>query len=192
MTEDEFYARVFRSLMAQSTIVEMVEASILVTENEYSEPSHLEQTLSRFSARVKKSAAKMIPVYALYFAFENSVREFVAEAMQDTYGDTWWDKVPTKIRASVETRQKQMIKHKWFKYQPLENVSQLFFGDLASIIVDQWTIFEQFFPSQDWLRVRLTELELSRNIISHANELPDDEISRLNGYLADWHSQVPS
>ncbi|MDP9024408.1 MAG: Swt1 family HEPN domain-containing protein [Candidatus Eremiobacteraeota bacterium] len=134
----------------------------------------------------------MIPVYATYYCFENSIREFVAEAMKDVHGDAWWDKVPQKIRVSVEGRKKQLEKHKWYTYEPPSNISQLLFGDLASIITDQWTLFEPFFPNQEWVRVRLNELEMSRNVIAHANELPEDEIDRLRRYLEDWLSQVPT
>jgi hypothetical protein len=63
--------------------------------------------------------------------------------------------------------------------------------DLASIIIAQWQEFEELFPSQDWVRVRLTALERSRNIIAHGNLLPESEIERLEQYLLDWVRQVP-
>jgi hypothetical protein len=134
----------------------------------------------------------MVPVYAIYFCFENAVREFVAETMKDAHGDSWFDKVPRRIQQNVEARKKDLEKNKWFTYQPLSNVSQLLFGDLASIITDQWDVFGVFFPGQDWVKVRLNELDMSRNVIAHANELPAEEIDRITRYLGDWLKQIPS
>lgn len=139
-----------------------------------------------------RAARQMVPLYAIYFCFENAVREFVAETMRDAHGDAWFDKVPLRIKQTVESRKKQLETNKWFTYQPLSDVSQLLFGDLGSIITDQWAIFRDFFPGQDWVKVRLNELEMSRNVIAHANELPGEEIDRISRYLADWQKQVPS
>ena len=72
-----------------------------------------------------------------------------------------------------------------------KDIDHTLFGDLASIIIAQWPEFDELFPSQDWVRVRLTELERSRNIIAHGNLLPEPEIERLEQYLLDWVRQVP-
>jgi hypothetical protein len=193
LSTEEIYSQMMRGLLAHASIDRMGEAGLLISDQPSTEAAldPLTPILERFSGRVVRSARKMIPVYATYFCFENTIREFVAETMKDAHGDSWWTKVPVKIQNSVESRKKQMEKHKWYTYQPPSSVSQLFFGDLASIITDQWPLFDAFFPTQEWVRVRLNEMEMSRNVIAHANELPDDEIERLTRYLSDWLSQVP-
>ncbi|MGA9274157.1 MAG: hypothetical protein WBV67_11780 [Candidatus Cybelea sp.] len=160
MSAADLYSRTMRGLLANAAIDRMGEAGLLISDQPTIEvqPDSLTPILERFSGRVVRSARKMIPVYATYFSFENAVREFVAETMKDGHGDAWWDKVPARIKTSVETRKKQMEKHKWYTYQPPSNVSQLCFGDLASIITDQWPLFEAFFPNQEWVRVRLNEM----------------------------------
>jgi hypothetical protein len=62
---------------------------------------------------------------------------------------------------------------------------------ISSIIIAQWQEFEELFPDQHWVQVRLNELERSRNVIAHGNELPGSEIERLEQYLSDWVRQVP-
>ena len=181
-----------RGLLAHAALDRLTAAGNLLPPSSTESTDETEQIVDQFSSRVTRAARAMVPVYAVYFSFENTVREFVAETLKDTYGDSWFEKVPKRIQSLVLSRKKELEKNKWFTYEPMSDVSQLLFGDLASIISDQWTIFENFFPGQDWVKVRLNELEMSRNVIAHANELPPEEIERITRYLRDWLKQVPS
>ena len=64
------------------------------------------------------------------------------------------------------------------------------FGDLGSLLQNNWPDFEDLFPDRNWILARIGELELSRNIIAHSNTLDERELLRIRLYLQDWIKQV--
>ncbi len=64
------------------------------------------------------------------------------------------------------------------------------FGDLSSLIQNNWDDFNDLFPDVDWVLARFRELEASRNIVAHNNLLDERELDRLKMYLSDWVKQV--
>ena len=133
----------------------------------------------------------MTYAYCLFYCFENAVRELVAQRLAERKGVDWWTTVPASVQKRVEAKKQEIENNKWHQAEIGADVNHTLFGDLASIIISQWQEFEELFPSQDWVRVRLNELERSRNVIAHGNLLPEPEIERLEQYLNDWVRQVP-
>ncbi len=145
-----------------------------------------------FSRDLKERAQKMTYAYCLFYCFENTVRELVAQRLEERKGPNWWAAtVPANVKKRVEGKKKEIENNKWHHAVIGADINLTLFGDLASIIISQWQEFEELFPSQDWVRVRLDELERSRNVIAHGNLLPEAEIERLEQYLDDWLRQVP-
>lgn len=64
------------------------------------------------------------------------------------------------------------------------------FGDLTSLIRNNWASFEDLFPDQNWVITRLEELEATRNIVAHSNVLDERELQRLRLHMKDWILQV--
>jgi hypothetical protein len=144
-----------------------------------------------FSRDLRDHAEKMTYAYCLFYCFENTVRDLVSQRLAERKGVGWWTTVPAKVQQRVEGKKIEIENNKWHQAVIAEDIDHTLFGDLASIIIAQWPEFDELFPSQDWVRVRLTELERSRNIIAHGNLLPEAEIERLEQYLLDWVRQVP-
>ena len=63
-------------------------------------------------------------------------------------------------------------------------------GDLSSIIIGNWDVFDALFPNQAWITQKFNEIELSRNIIAHNNFLEEREIKRIRLYFEDWNKQI--
>jgi len=148
-------------------------------------------SIEDFSARIRIDALKMSAVYMAFFAFENSVRDLIKERLGEREGSGWWKKCISKnTQKKVEDRQKKDKENKWHSPRAVENISYIDFGDTASIIIENWKDFEDLFPSQDWIKTRLSDLEQSRNTIAHNNILADRDIQRIKMYLQDWLSQV--
>ncbi len=99
--------------------------------------------------------------------------------------------MPANVRKRVENKKAEIESNKWHQAMIGADINHTLFGDLSSIMFAQWEEFEELFPDQHWVQVRLNELERSRNVIAHGNELPDSEIERLEQYLSDWVRQVP-
>ena len=187
------YSRVFKSLMLGEDILAREEAGQLIRpENSIPRPPLFGEFESYFSRELREKAEKMTYAYSLFFAFENAVRDLVAQRLAERKGTNWWiEAVPLKVQQRVENKKKEIEENAWHEIEIGPDINHTLFGDLASIIISQWQEFDELFPDQHWVQVRLNELERSRNVIAHGNVLPDSEIERLEQYLRDWLRQVP-
>ena len=64
------------------------------------------------------------------------------------------------------------------------------FGDLSSIIVTHWQIFEPMLVELEWCKSLLAILERSRNVVMHGGELGLQDIERIGGNIRDWVRQA--
>ena len=192
-THTELYSRVFKGLMLSEDIARREEAGELLRPETSRPPTSLFGDFEAYFSRdIRERAEKMTYAYCLFYCFENEVRELVAQRLLERKGANWWaDAVPTNVQKRVENKKQEIENNKWHQAVIGADVNHTLFGDLSSIIISQWQEFEELFPSQDWVRVRLNELERSRNVIAHGNLLPEAEIERLEQYLQDWVRQVP-
>ena len=148
--------------------------------------------LEDFSADIRRSALQALPAYLAFFCLENAVRELVVERMTDAKGTGWWSDggASADLKKKVEGRQEKEGSNRWHIRRGAQEIYYTDFGDLITIIRNNWTVFEDLFPDQNWLVNRLTELEASRNIIAHSNTLDERELTRVRMYLQDWIRQV--
>lgn len=147
--------------------------------------------LEDFSPTVRKSAMQSLPAYLAFFCLENAIRELVTERLLEVYGNEWWDQcVPSKVKSKVSDRQVKEGVNRWHIQRGANEIFYTDFGDLFTIIQNKWSDFEDLFPDQHWIANRLTDLESSRNVIAHMNNLDDREINRIKMYLEDWTKQV--
>lgn len=147
--------------------------------------------LEDFSPAVRRSAVQALPAYLALFCLENSIRELVAERLQDALGTDWWATgTSTELRKKVDQRQEKEGANRWHIRRGAQEIYYTDFGDLIAVIRRNWEAFEDLFPDQNWVINRLTELEASRNIVAHNNNLDDRELQRIRMYLQDWTRQV--
>lgn len=64
------------------------------------------------------------------------------------------------------------------------------FGDLASIMSQNYELFEVHIVSIDWARQIFQTIERSRNGIMHSGELGRRDIERIGTNIRDWINQV--
>lgn len=193
-TPSEFlHARAFKGVLLDSEVARQEEAGILPRAKEPTAgPALLGSYEEFFSREMRDRSQKMAYVYSLYYCFENLVRELVAQRLEERRGPNWWANcVPENVRKRVDQKRSDAEKNQWHQAVYESNVDLTLFGDLAAIIVKEWAEFDDLFPSQLWVKQRLDELERSRNVIAHANLLPEPEIKRIEQYLEDWVRQVP-
>lgn len=88
------------------------------------------------------NAVRMGAVYTAIHSFENMVRQLVSKAMAEQHGEQWWERVPERIRTRVSTRMEDDAKTRWHGSRGIVPVTYCDFGDLSSIIVTNWTVFE--------------------------------------------------
>jgi hypothetical protein len=136
-------------------------------------------------------AIEMAKIYPIIYLFENSVRNLIRTVLGKKYGANWWDiKVPQRVKREVAKRTKKEKKNRWHGKRGAHEIFYTTIGELESIIVTNWLDFRNVFPNEAWIKSRIDEIEISRNIIAHNNPLSDRDIGRLKLYYEDWIRQV--
>jgi len=184
---------VFRGLLLHSTFEDLEGLGVGFQPAEIADDAAREDAISLddFSAPIRLQAVKMAAVYQAFFCFENSVRELVEARLKESLGSDWWQKgTTTEIRRRVEGRKNKEQANRWHLARGESEIAYADFGDLALMVTNNWDLFEDLFPDQDWLRTRLSDLEMSRNVIAHNGVLNGREITRITLYLKDWVMQV--
>jgi hypothetical protein len=135
-------------------------------------------------------AQRMSLVYTAIHAFENSVRQLVQKTLMDTHEEKWWDEVPERIKKKVKTRQDEDAKFRWHGTRGGSDITYCDFGDLSSIIVTNWSLFEDILANMEWAKALLSTLEKSRNIVMHGGALAQEDIERIGMNIRDWIRQT--
>ena len=189
------YDFVFRGLLAENAL----DKTDRIPSHTYS--ALLEQELasklpfSLLDDNHATTAKKMAIVYVAYYAFENSVRNFVSKLLLEEVGENWWhDCVQDKIKVKAESRLEEEKKVLWHTPRGDEPINFIDFGELSKIITknENWDFFEPHLRDQEWVKNILTSLERSRNVVMHSGILGDRDIERIGTYMEDWLQQVGS
>ena len=136
-------------------------------------------------------AKEMATIYTAIAAFENMVRQFIVKILLEYKGENWWEEcVSEKIRKVAETHKKEEEKIKWHTPRGDSMINYTEFGDLISIMQQNYDLFEVHIISIDWARQIIQTLERSRNVIMHSGELGKRDIERIGTNIRDWISQV--
>lgn len=191
MNNDTIYSFVFRGLLAEDAL----DANGRLNHTSSNKLAD-EEIVSRLSIElldkdVVAKALRMAAVYTAIASFENSVRRLVSTVLLEQIGADWWQtSVPNKVRERAESRQAEELKIRWHTPRGDEPLNYTEFGDLISIINQNWEKFEPFIRSIEWARQLTGTIERSRNVIMHSGELEVEDIERIGGLIRDWVKQV--
>jgi len=188
---DQLQNFIFRGLLLHSTFEDLEALGTTIAPATEAAPVDDEISLDDFSVAIRVQAVKMATIYQAFFCFENSVRELVEQRLSENLGDGWWEQGTTApIRKKVSDRKAKEAANRVHSPRGESDIAYADFGDLSLMITNNWPLFEDLFPDQDWLRTRLSDLELSRNVMAHNGVLNGREITRITLYLKDWVMQV--
>jgi hypothetical protein len=181
----------FRGLMFEAEAERFRRAGIQIgADSTEAEESLLKEALAPFSINRRNNALEMARLFAVLFCFENEIRDFIREALEEKEGHDWLDKLPAKIKEHAETRRDVALKDSWLEGEKADLLGFVDFGHLAQIIIAKWDYFKDVVPTQHWLKQRMEELEKSRNFIAHNRMLLPSEFQRLYMYIADWNRVI--
>jgi hypothetical protein len=135
-------------------------------------------------------AQRMSIIYAAIHAFENTVRQLVLRAMAEAHGEDWWSKVSTNIQSRVKSRMEEDAKFRFHTPRGATEMMYCDFGDLSSIIVSHWVVFEAVLVNQGFAKATLDHLERARNIVMHGGMLAQEDIERVGMNIRDWIRQA--
>jgi hypothetical protein len=154
------------------------------------EEALLGEALAPFGVARRNAALEMARLFALLFCFENEIRDFIRERLEENDGVDWQTKLPPKIVAFAQTRRETAVKDSWLEGEKIDLLGFTDFGHLAQLIIDKWEFFKDIIPSQHWLKQRMDEMEKSRNFIAHNRMLLPSEFQRLYMYVSDWNRVI--
>jgi hypothetical protein len=184
---------VFRGLLFESEAEVFRRAGINVgLDLGESEEQLLLEALAPFGVQRRNDALEMARLYAVLHAFENEIRSLIRDTLDEKLEAGWWDTaaVPISVKKMAESRQKTAEKDSWLEGAKADRLEFVDFGDLASIIIQNWDSFKDLIPSQDWIKQRMTELEKARNFIAHSRMLLPSEFQRIYMYISDWNKVI--
>jgi hypothetical protein len=181
----------FRGLMFEAEAERFRRAGIQVgTDATKAEENLLKESLAPFGVSRRNNALEMARLYAVLFCFENEIRDFIREALQEKEGLDWQEKLPVNIKQHAENRRDAALKDSWLEGEKSDLLGFVDFGHLAQIIINKWDHFKDVVPTQHWLKQRMDELEKARNFVAHNRMLLPSEFQRLYMYVADWNRVI--
>lgn len=132
---------------------------------------------------IKEKGYYMAEVYTYLYAVENSLRLFIEEVCKGEYGEAYFDEVvvPKALRNILITRMEQAKANKWLRVRE-SSLYYLDFKDLGSLIDNNWDLFKDYFPSQDFILPKINEMADCRNLIAHNSLIDETERNVIKTY----------
>ncbi len=181
----------FRGLMFEAEADAFRKAGIQIgADTSEAEENLMKESLAPFGVARRNNALEMARLYAVLFCFENEIRDFIRDALEEKEGSDWQDKLPNKVKEHAESRRDTALKDSWLEGEKSDLLGFVDFGQLAQIILNKWEHFKDIVPTQHWLKQRMDELEKTRNFIAHNRMLLPSEFQRIYMYIADWNRVI--
>lgn len=188
---DDAYSFVFRGLLTEEALDQTGRLRRVGLAAHFDPEMASRLPIDSFDEELVVRAQKMAVVYVAIAAFENSVREFVSKVLLEKFGADWWlQSVSEKIRTRAETRRTEEEKIRWHTPRGDEPINYTEFGDLSSIMSQNWILFEDYVQNQEWMKLVISTVERSRNVIMHSGDLGLQDVERIATSIKDWIRQV--
>lgn len=140
----------------------------------------------QFDHALRVKAAEMGEHYELFYCLETSIRNLVAETLEASHGESWWDAcIPGLIKENVKTNIQREI-DSGVTSRSERDIDFITFGELGEIVRKNWESFDTIFSSQKAFSRIMTSLNQLRGPIAHCCPLAEDEVVRLQLTVRDW------
>lgn len=132
---------------------------------------------------IRTKGYQMAEAYTYLYSVENSLRLFIEKVAKETYGENYFSQltIPRNLQRTISERQKNDDSNKWLSVRGTE-LFYLDFKDLGAVINNNWDIFKDYFPSQDFILPKLNDMAECRNKIAHNSYVDDIERNLMKTY----------
>jgi hypothetical protein len=121
--------------------------------------------------------------YALLRELEESLRRLIERTLSSLSSNWWIERVPGDVRTNAQDRkQKNDRQWPWLTGTNLHPIYYVDFPDYVKIIrkKDNWRdVFLRVFKDEEFISVKLREVEPIRNAVAHSRPLPRNGLERL-------------
>jgi predicted transcriptional regulator len=164
MNPDKLYSFVFRGLLTEEALDKSGRQTLAHIDGIDLESLRDHLSVKYLDQDFLAPAIQMSMVYAAIAAFENSVRSLVKKTLLEKFEAEWWENgVSEGIRKKAESRHKEEQKIKWHSTRGNDFIAFTDFGQLNSVIVSNWALFEDLLQRQQWVQHIFDTMERSRN-----------------------------
>lgn len=141
----------------------------------------------QFEKIVRNDASLMSEYYEIFYCLEVSIRKLVSQTLSEAEGGGWWSsaRVPVGVGTEVSLRMKKEI-DSGFEQRSEDEIDYTTFGELSSLITQNWDLFEPIFSSKTAVSTILNRLNMLRGPIAHCCKMSEDEKLRLELTVRDW------
>jgi hypothetical protein len=186
----DLYSFVYRGVLSEEALDRTARKRKSHFGSEQAQSLQKSLSFDLLDAHLLGEAQRMSVVYAAVHAFENTVRAMVVKAMTEKFGANWWARIPDRIQKSCQTRMADDAKFRWHGARGASEVNYCDFGNLSSIIVTNWGVFENVLGNMEWAKATLDSLEKSRNIVMHGGSVAKEDVERIGMNIRDWIRQT--
>lgn len=117
------------------------------------------------------NSKEMSQVYQLVYIIENALRHYIDEKCLSSFGEDYLEnmKISKLISERIQDRSNNDKKNIWMGSKRDSNLYLLDLSDLYNFIENNWKLFEGDFPSRDWIKTQINEINECRKLIAHNN-----------------------
>lgn len=132
---------------------------------------------------IRTKGYQMAEAYTYLYSVENSLRLFIEKVAKEKYGENYFSNltIPRNLQRTISERQKNDDSNKWISVRGTE-LFYLDFKDLGAVINNNWDIFKDYFPSQDFILPKLNDMAECRNKIAHNSYVDGIERNLMKTY----------
>ncbi|MCB1331222.1 MAG: hypothetical protein KDK28_18010 [Maritimibacter sp.] len=158
-----------------------------ILERRRSEKTRKLEGYDQFEGAVRSQASEMSEFYEIFYCLEVSIRQLVANTLEDAEGAEWWTsgRVPQDLRDYVD-RLKSEEADSGVSLRSDEDLDYLTFGHLKQLITANFDVFNAVLSSRRAVERIMSQLIQLRNPIAHCCPLAEDEKERLELTVRDW------
>lgn len=141
---------------------------------------------------IRRKGTEMAEVYSYLYCVENSLRIFINQVLEREFGINPFAKalVPISIKKSITVRKELESKNQWISIRGNNDLFYLDFKELGALIVNNWNLFKNYFPDQQWVNVKMEEMGNCRNLIAHNSYVGQQEKNLIKLYYNQILSQI--
>jgi Swt1-like HEPN len=140
------------------------------------------------SKKVFAEMQAMVPVYAMLYQFENSIRQFISRVLTEKHGKDWWDKLATSdLRKTYASHTRAEEINAWHQRRSAHHIDYLDLNQLPALVrAAQADFVPTYFKSEGWFQLVIEEVYASRCVVAHMNPLTQNNIDGLNFRFKSW------